>query len=143
MSPSEEGGTVKLRHAISATLALVVVGLGGCVSSRPASETLNEERVCVNIRQINSYAALDDQHVFVKVTGRDNYLLTVENVCSGLTFARGIAISDKMSRVCGDGFGILVFMHPGVGSKRCRILKIETVADKDAAQALIESGPSD
>lgn len=124
-------------------LIFAAVVFVGCASRGVDPETPKEPRVCVKISQINSYSALDDQHVYVNVTGKDNYLMTVEGVCSGLTFARGIAVAEMSSRVCGDGAGMIIFNHPGVGSKRCRIVKIEVVADKDAALALIESDSGD
>ncbi len=96
-----------------------------------------DERVCIKVSTINSFSVIDEQHVYVDATGKDAFLLTLENLCSGLKFARGIAIANAMSRVCGDGSGILVYDNSPTGKKRCRIVRIDRVADKVAAEALV------
>ena len=121
------------------TLILAAIVLGGCASSQPKTEGSDTERTCVRVRQINSYHALDDQHVFVNVTGKDNYLLTVDQSCPWLTFARGISISEQSTQVCGDGSGLLSFNQPGVGIRRCRIITIDRVENQAEARTLIES----
>jgi hypothetical protein len=83
--------------------------------------------------------ALDDGHAFVKVSAGTFYLFTVEERCSGLKLARTIAIDASSVRVCGDGDSLLSFDYPAVGSMRCRIEKIDPVADMAAALALIDS----
>ncbi len=115
--------------------------LGGCTSGRPEAEP-SADRVCVRVRQITSISALSDRHVLVKATGSGYSLFTVDVGCGGLSLARAIAIVEAGQRVCGDGFEFLSFRHPGVGVKRCRIVRIEPVADERAARALIESRPA-
>jgi len=120
-------------------LILAAIVLGGCASSQPKTEGPDTERTCVRVRQINSYSALDDRHVYVNVTGKDDYMLTVDFGCPGLTFARGIAISEQSTQVCGDGSGLLSFNQPGVGIRRCRIISIDKVENQEEAKTLIES----
>jgi hypothetical protein len=120
-------------------LALAVLVLAGCASSQPVAEQPRAGNICINVRQINSFEALDDRHVLIRARVSDYYLFTVGQPCSGLAFARAIVIPEPLNRVCGDGFSDLSFNLPGAGSKRCRIVKIEPVEDRRAAKALIES----
>jgi hypothetical protein len=83
--------------------------------------------------------ALDDHHVFAKVSAGTFYLFTVEKLCSGLKLARQIAIEGSFVRVCGDGSSLLSFDYPAVGPMRCRIERIDPVQDMAAALELIES----
>ena len=96
-----------------------------------------EEKVCINSRQVNSFDALDDEHVLVEESVKDYYLLTMDHRCPGLRHANGIAFKDTTSRICSDGFGDIVFRDMGRMLTRCRIGPIERVADKDEAEALI------
>ena len=103
-----------------------------------AEEEEAVERVCVNKRSINSFDAIDDQHVYIKATGNNYYLFTMQRRCFGLRSAYGIAVKDTMSRVCSKGFGEIVYRDMGRRLESCRIDTIERVASKDDAKGLVE-----
>ena len=126
-------------------LLILITALAGCTSSSGApagEESRAKTRICVPIRQINSYSALDDRHVLVDAAGKRTYLLTVDAACSGLRFANGIAIADQSTQICNDGFGFLSFRHAGLGKRRCRILDLRQFDDNAAARAFAESEKS-
>ncbi len=52
------------------------------------------ERVCVSVRSINSFDAIDDKHLYIKATGNKHYLFTLYGGCTGLRSAQGIAVKD-------------------------------------------------
>jgi len=122
--------------ALGLAIAAAVFGGGG---STPAEEGSRTETVCINRREINAISALDDGHVFVKLSASRFHLLTVAKGCNGLRLARAIAIEGSRTRVCGDGLSLLSFDDPTVGPTRCRVEQIESVKDKGAAWELIES----
>jgi hypothetical protein len=123
----------------------VVAGLGltACASSRPTDAASATDRVCVRVQQINSYEPIGDHHVVIKASASTRYLLTLDEICTGLKFARGIAISDASTRVCNDGFSFLTFQQPGHGARRCRIINLEEVESSEAAEALVKSREDD
>jgi hypothetical protein len=129
-----------MRSALTSAVGLVLAGavLGGCASA-PAQKGPKERRVCIDRREINAITALDDEHVFLKLSAGRFYLVTVRKMCGGLRLARTIAIDSSGTRVCGDGNSLLSFEYPAVGPTRCPIEQIESVADKGAALELIES----
>ncbi len=130
----------------SLVLTLTLTLATGCASTaaeREDAARATTDRVCVRVDQITGFEPLDNRHVVVEASVNDHYLFTVDRGCSGLSFARTIAISGTISRVCNDGFDFLAFDEPGVGSKRCRIIEIEPVDDTRAARALIESRSSE
>jgi hypothetical protein len=130
-------------RSLALGLASVAVVLGGCASV-PRSRDSNVGRVCVNVREIHSIGALeDDQNAFAIVGTNRYYLFSVDKGCMDLRFARGIAIGDGEARVCGDGFSFLSFQHPDLGPMRCRIEEIVAVENKAAARELIEARKSD
>ena len=57
-----------------------------------AEKAQAEERVCFNRRTVDTFEGLSDKHVFIEERGKDYYLLTMRNRCSGLEDARGIGI---------------------------------------------------
>jgi hypothetical protein len=125
-------------------LVMAAAVLAGCASGQPARERSFDDRVCVRVRHINSFDALDDRHVLVRAGASENYLFTVERSCSGLRFANAITIADATSRVCSDGFGYLSFPDQvRRGARRCLIIKIERVEDRKDALRRIEAPPED
>ena len=100
-----------------------------------------EKDVCVNVRAIRTFDAITDDYVYVKEGSDEHYLFTMQNRCFNLRGAMGIGIKDMTSRVCSDGFGEIVY-RDRMGGRRmetCRIGKIERVASKDDAEAIVEA----
>ena len=102
-----------------------------------AAEEEAVERVCVNKRSINSFDAIDDEHVYIKASSNKHFLFTMQRRCSGLRHANGIGIKDTMSQVCSKGFGEIVYRDMG-RMQSCRIDTIEPVASKDDAKGLVK-----
>jgi len=103
-----------------------------------ADDEESSARVCVNKRQINSFDAIDDQHVYIKATGNKHFLFTMQRRCFGLRSAQGIGIKDTMSSVCSGSFGEIVYRDMGRRLETCRIDTIERVASKDDAKGLVD-----
>lgn len=123
------------------SLILIPV-LAGCAASsgNVADESLGApEKVCVNVRNISSFDAIDDRHIYIKARGgQKHFLFTMYGGCTGLRSAQTIAVKDTMSRVCSNSFGEVVFRQMGRGLESCRIRTIEAVSDKDDARGLVE-----
>jgi hypothetical protein len=133
-----------MRRACLLAVAVVAgVGLAGCASSQPTDAASATDRVCVRVEQINSYQPIGDHHVVIKVSVSTRYLLTLEEICTGLKFARGIAIAEASTQVCNDGLSFLSFQQKGHGARRCRIITLEEVENSQAAEALVESRKGD
>ncbi len=113
----------------------------GSAFAEEADEDADEEeaaqKVCVNKRSINSFDAIDDEHVYIKATGNKHYLFTMQRRCFGLRSAMGIGIKDTMSSVCSKGFGEIVYRDAG-RAQSCRIDTIESVASKEDAKGLVK-----
>ncbi len=123
-------------------LLILVLTLSGCAGSSGdvADESLGApERVCVNVRKITSFDAIDDRHIYIKARGEvKHFLFTMHGGCTGLRSAQTIAVTDTMSRVCSNSFGEVVYRQMGRGLDSCRIRTIEAVSDKDDARGLVE-----
>ena len=125
--------TVRTKSVLG--FALPVILLGGCASVPPAGRA----KACINTREINLMEPLDDRHVFVKLSADRNYLFTMEDRCLGLGVARRLAIWEGEQRVCG-GVSLVSFEDPAAGAMRCRIGRIDSVPNRDAA---VELGASE
>ena len=122
-------------------LVILVLPLGGCATSSEevADESLvADERVCVSVRSINSFDAIDDEHLYIKATGNKHFLFTLSGRCIGLRSARGIAVKDTFSSVCSNSFGEIVYRDMGRGLETCLIRNVEAVVSKDDAEGLVE-----
>ena len=124
-------------------LFVPILAQSGCAASsgKIADMPLTRADVaCVNVRNINSYDSIDDEHLYVKVQGEPRHLLfTMDANCFGLNNAQAIAVKDRFTRVCSDTFGEVVYRDMARGLESCRIRNIEAVASKDDANQLVEA----
>jgi hypothetical protein len=124
--------TLILFLALSATAAF---------AEDTVEETVDDEsveKVCVNKRNINSFDAIDDQHLYIKASGNRHFLFTMWSRCYGLRDAHGIGIKDTMSRVCSGGFGEVIYRDMSRRFHTCKIDTIEPVESRDDAKGLVE-----
>ena len=116
---------------VSAVLSMLLI-VSGCATS-PGEAESRVSKVCVSVRTINSFNGLSDREIFVTAGVNDHYLFTVTGICNGLEYANSIAVKDQSGRICGDGFGSIIFRDMGRGRQSCRVRTIERVSS--AAEA--------
>jgi len=92
---------------------------------------------CFNVRAVRDFTGLSNQYIYVQEARDNHFLLTMELGCFGLRNAIGIAISNRMSRVCSNDFAQVTYRDMG-RPQRCRILEVEKVASEAAAEELVE-----
>ncbi len=119
-------------------LLILVLAMGATSAfAEEPEEEATPAKVCVSKRNVNSFNAIDDQHVYIKATGSRHYLFTLQRRCFGLRGANSIGVKDTMSRVCSGGFGEIVYRDMGGRLESCRIDTVERVASKDDAEGLV------
>ncbi len=128
---------MKRWHLFVLILTIGVTNAFAKDTDEKAAEEEAVERVCVNKRSINSFDAIDDEHVYIKASSNKHFLFTMQRRCSGLRHANGIGIKDTMSQVCSKSFGEIVYRDMG-RMQSCRIDTIEPVASKDDAKGLVK-----
>lgn len=104
-------------------------------NERPGSSP-DTEQACFNAHRVRSFSPLHERFVYVRARGDEHYLLTMDAVCMGLPFATAITISGTYSRVCSDTGAMITYLNSG-RSASCRIIRVEAVASKEAAQELV------
>ena len=122
-------------------LVLIAVVAAGCASGQGDADAVSE-RVCVQVRDIHDFDALDERHVVVEARHQEYYLFTLDHKCSGITYAPAITIADRATRVCSDTSHWVSFSYTA-GPKRCLISTIERVDDLDSARELVGSREED
>ena len=119
------------RIIVSTVLGMLLIA-SGCATSQGEEES-TASKVCVSVRTISSFNGLSDREIFVTAGVNDHYLFTVTGICTGLEYANAIAVKDQTGRICGDGFGSIIFRDMGRGRQSCRVRTIERVSS--AAEA--------
>jgi len=115
---------------ITLITAAMLLLLSACASeSSLYDENSAADKVCVQVRTISSFNGLSDREVFVTAGVRDHYLFTVTGICTGLEDANAIGVADQTGRICGDGFGSIVFRDMGRNRRSCKVRNIERVVD--------------
>ena len=77
-------------------MLILVMGATGALAEEAEDNAEEEQavaKVCVNKRNINSFDAIDDEHVYIKASVNDHYLFTMQRRCFGLRNAMGITLS--------------------------------------------------
>jgi hypothetical protein len=130
---------MKLSAIATCSLISVLAIAAGCsTADTTADESSSSDKVCVSVRTIDSFASISDREIFVTARTNDSYVFTVMGVCQGLRSANAIGVADSMGRICGDGFGRVVFQDMG-RKQSCRVKSIDAVANLDEAKALAAS----
>ena len=120
----------------------LILVLTGCAA--PSEEVADESlgapgKVCVNVRNISSFDAIDDRHIYIKARGQQkHFLFTMRGGCLGLRSAHGIAVKDTLSSVCSNSSGEIIYRDMGRDLQSCRIRTIEAVSGKDDSKRLVE-----
>lgn len=92
---------------------------------------------CFNVRRVASFSALSERFVYVRLQDDKQFLLTLDRLYMGLPFAIGITMHGEYSRVCSDTGARLTFKDIG-GPAIARVIRVEAVASKEAAQKLVD-----
>jgi hypothetical protein len=133
----------KRTTSLAVALALSVVPLS--VSSQEVKDTASAEsppaavpskKTCFNVRDVRSISAIEDRFVYVRCIRDQHYLLTMVNGCIGLENSIAVAVANGYNRVCSLDRGVIVYKDFDQ-TRRCDVLLVERVADRDAALALI------
>ena len=108
---------------------------GQAQANTPDIEADGEPPRCVSLRNINGYTVLARQHLILKGSASRHYLVTLRSRCFGLNSGAkiGTSFSDN-ARLCRP---YVAHIKPE-GGGRCTIDMIEEIADREAAEALIQ-----
>lgn len=123
----------------TAILFLVAVAMVGGYPSAGESDadSVKPEKACFRVRDVRSFDAVDDRFVYVRGVRNQHFLLTMENVCMGLENSVGVAIANGFDRVCSNDRAMITYKEFNQ-ARRCAILTVEEVADRDAALKLVK-----
>jgi hypothetical protein len=125
------------QRTIAFLLALVSTLALACASATPSARGTAAIEECFLASRVRSFSSLDERFVYLRVRSNEHYLLTVDSVYTSLPFATGITISGTFSRVCSDTGAVLTYATPQ-GQFSSRIVRVESVASKEAALKLVE-----
>lgn len=133
--------TNHLRKTTFSLVALVLaVPLAGCASSGATAAKSTPppgDEACFDASMATSFSYLHQRYVYVSDVGGKNYLLTLADECQALQNAMNLAISSRFNFVCSHSGAAITFMS--FSQKHfCRILTVEQVKDKAAAEALVK-----
>lgn len=120
-------------------LILMVSGLA-CRSTQKVNTSGSgpaATETCFDVRMVDSFSPLHERFVYVKLLGDEHYLLTLDGIYPSLPFATGIRISGTLSRACSDTGTRITYRDSG-RPVFCRIVGVEAVASREAAQKLVE-----
>lgn len=76
---------------------------------------------------INGWSSVDDEHLIIRSSVDDEYLIELMGPCINLSSAIFVGFSSPTSRV--DSFGEVLVDSPGIGRERCNIEDIHRLED--------------
>jgi len=80
---------------------------------------------------------VDDRFVYVRCVRDKHYLLTMDNACIGLQNSIAVAVANGYDRVCSKDRAFITYREFNQ-IRRCGILNVEQVEDREAALKLVE-----
>jgi len=124
-------------------LSLVLAASGvACVSTPGAGgggQTAGD--TCFDIRRVATFTPLHSMFVYVALQDGKQYVLTLDSIYPSLPYAVGITLSGSFHQVCSDVRASLTFREFG-RLVRCRVVRVDEVANKLAAQELVQERTS-
>lgn len=119
-------------------LSLILTSLGGCATDTSSEDpyAMDPSVNCVRIRSVRNWNSIDDEHIWLEVSGSRQYLLTLWARCPGIRFAQVIALSNASSRICPNDFGSVLFDDGGT-TMRCQIGNVELVGSRGEAESIV------
>ena len=121
-------------------LPLVLFGYGLTLAGEPTPSNEGEPTAvdaCFRVRNTRSFDAVDDRFVYLRCVRDKHYLLTMDNACFGLQNSIGIAVAGGFDRVCSNDRAMVTYRDFN-RTRRCGILKVEAVENREAALELIK-----
>ena len=109
----------------------------GVIEETISADAPPPEPACFSIRNITNYRALNNQFLLIEGRQDNNYLLTLGRACFGVRNADNIAISNHTDRVCANSQAKVTYARFGEVDE-CMITQIESVADRETAEMLVE-----
>jgi hypothetical protein len=93
------------------------------------------EESCFNVSAARDFDGLSDRHIVLHAQGQD-YLLTVDRACPGLSEAEGIAIVNPSARICSNSLAEISYRGVGGRLEQCLVTQVEAIADRATALEL-------
>jgi len=119
-------------------LALVATVVSAQEKPEPSTgEEPKAEKACFRVRNLRGMDAVDDRFVYVRCVQDKHYLLTMDNACLGLQNSIAVAVANGYDRVCSNDRALITYREFDQ-TRRCGILNVERVADREAALKLVE-----
>jgi hypothetical protein len=118
--------------AAASALACASTGQTGPTAVEPA-----DHEVCFSSLRVDSFAPLHPRFVYLRLVGGEHYLLTLDAVYPSLPFATEIRLISSFDRVCANSGARLTF-RSGDYPVSCRVVHIDAVASKEAAEQLVK-----
>ena len=131
------------KQRAAACLLGVISAISGlaCTSTQTAEtggSAPEGQEACFNVRNVDSFSPLSNRFVYVRTTGDKHYLLTMDSMYPSLPYATGIAMSGNYAWVCSNTGAMITYVDAG-RPVFCRILSVEAVVGKEAAQKLVDA----
>lgn len=120
-------------------LMLTIPGLA-CTTAQDvdaSGSATTAQEACFNSRRVDSFSALSERFVLVRLGDDTQVLLTLDRLYMGLPFAIGIAMHGEYGRVCSDTGARITFKDTG-GPAIARVIRVEAVASREAARTLVD-----
>lgn len=126
---------MRLTIILAAAAALLAQGAGPAALAKPAAPAPKYDRnQCFYTRNVTSFAAPDDKHVYVRVGVRDVYRFDLMIPCLDVDWNQRIALVARASPWICDGMDAEVVSHAtGIGPMRCPVSHMHKLTAEEIA----------
>jgi hypothetical protein len=124
-----------MKPIAAATLALIALSActGYGAPQPPKGVAAAEGRKCFWANRVNSFEALDETHVNIRVGVRDIYQMTMFGPCPDVDWAQRIALRSHGGSVICTAMDAEVITPSALGPQRCAIRDIRHLSPAEVA----------
>lgn len=127
-------GALERRNETSSRPVLTVLALTACSTEGTSGTRTATDRRCFWASQANSFQAIDERTVHVRVGVNDIYRLTLFGPCNDIDWANRIALVSRGGSLICDGHSAEIVTNTARGRRRCSISNVQQLtADEVAA----------
>lgn len=123
---------MRMTITLAALAAMMVGGASPAALAKPAPKY--DRQQCFYTKNVESFAAPDDQTLYVRVTGRDVYRFDMFGHCPDIDWNQRLALVSRGSSWICSGMDAEVITHAtGLGPQRCPVAHMRKLTPEEVA----------
>lgn len=129
-----------IRQILTAATLMLALPFGSAQAAEQATPA-PAKRQCFFASSVNSFSAVDDKTVNVRVGVKDVYELKLFTRCPDVDWSHKIGIVSRGGSSICDGFDATIIVDSSLGPRRCQVDKVRKLTPEEVAALSSKAKP--